>query len=86
MYEELSPLPINKGLYDGLAVLIGQFSVDIQRLAGGAGNELVLQLVNDCVKLLLSDNNRFNQARFRQIIAQYQDVPRETMQRGTLSR
>lgn len=86
VWEELATGQYSLGLYDGLAYVVGRYMHGINSVVGEIpnsengipnnekhrlGNELLLGLCNT----LRTDNPRFNEARFRKSIANWQDIP-----------
>ena len=72
MWEELDPGQYNRGLYDGLASVLGGYMHGINGLAErlDVNDRAILtfeneRLVRMMVMLLRSDNPHFNEARFR---------------------
>ena len=72
MYEELSPRSNCRGLYDGLAKVLGDFLHENKALYE---NDSHLQLIEAIIVVLRRENAKFNEARFRKEIAKIRSQP-----------
>lgn len=83
MWEELDPGRYNRGLYDGLAGVVGAYIREVNRLqvetcfahcemVNRMVEELTAEMVRGMVAVLHSDNKHFNEARFHQRILEAQ--------------
>lgn len=76
MWEELDPRRYNRGLYDGLACVVGAYIREVNRLQLSCieacvvshcemVDRMVEEMVRGMVLVLRADNKHFNEARFR---------------------